>query len=224
MDEVQALGRELTLRLSWVQPGVLTMNGSVPRLADKKRALGRVMALPGLTSIIDDVTVIPERILDDGTIREDLRDALLEDELFHHCTLSELQPDGSVLQLGAPAHGLGELLYGVHEGIVSVSGSVTHILLKRLIHVVVWWVPGVRSVVDSVEAPDDDGEGLVVAVRLAHLRDPFLANDKIHVTADGGVVILTGQAATAEESLLAEDDAWAVWDTADVVNRLEVAR
>lgn len=223
MDDLELLCAEIPLQLSWSRPGVLAMTGEVPRLADKKRALGRAAALPGIKAIVDGVTVRPDRPLDDHTIREDLRDALLEDDLFRRCVLFEAQPDGSALLLLAPDEALGEVCYAVQDGIVTWSGAVADMVLKRLVHVMAWWVPGVRDVVDSLEVPDDGGEGLAAAVRLVHHRDPFLSADHLDVTVEEGVVVLSGQVATPEERRLAEDDAWAVWDVVEVVNRLDVA-
>lgn len=224
MDELDWLRLELSLQLSWSRPGVLAMSGVVPRLADKKRALGRAAALAGLAAIADGITVRPDRALDDGNIREDLRDALLEDELFRHCTLAEQQPDRTPLLLLAPVESWGEVTYAVDDGVVTWTGAVADVLLRRLAHVMAWWVPGVRDVVDHLEAPDDGGDGLAGAVTLVHRRDPFLANDRIVVSVTEGVVVLTGQVGTPEERTMAEDDAWAVWDVAEVVNLLEVAR
>lgn len=224
MDDLETLRRELGVDLSWEHPGLLAVAGALPRLADKKRALGRIVALPGLTGVIDGLTVTPERSLDDDAIRDDLRDALLENELFRRCVLFEIMADGQALPLLAPAEPLGELAYEVQDGVVIWRGVVADLLLRRLAHVMAWWVPGVRDVADRLEAPDDYGDGLAEAVRLAHGRDPFLAGCRIGVTARDGEVVLSGQVTSPEQRIMAEDDAWAVWDVAEVVNRLSVAR
>lgn len=210
--------------LSWQRPGALEVSGTLPSLAAKKLALGKAAALPGVGAIVDGLSIRPERVLDDATIREDLRDALLEDDLFRRCILGEVQADGMLLPLLAPEPALGEVTYAVEDGIVTWNGCVADIALKRLASVMAWWVPGVRDVVNVLEAEDDGGDGLAAAVQLVHERDPFLANGRIDVTAEDGVVLLSGQVGTPEERAMAEDDAWAVWDVAEVVNHLVVAR
>lgn len=210
--------------VAWERPGVLAIGGALPSLAAKKRAIGRAAAIAGAVTLLDGLTVQPERALDDGAIREDLRDALLEDELFRRCALREIGADGRPLPLLEPPEAPGDVTYAVVDGIVTLSGTAADITIKRLASAMVWWVPGVRDVVNAIEAPDDGGEGVAEAVRLVLGRDPFLAGDRIAVAVVEGSVTLSGTVATPEERTLAEDDAWSVWDVAEVVNRITVAR
>lgn len=208
------------LALSWRESGVLEMSGTLPSLAAKKLALGIAVAAPGVLQVMDGLSVLAEFPRADAALREDLRDALLDDPLFRQCVLREMQPDRTVAMLHDPDSPVGDLCYGAADGWIHWQGATSDITVKRLASVMAWWVPGVCDVTNQIDAPDDNGDGLAAAVRLAHQRDPFLAAGNISVSARDGIVTLSGHVANPQQRALAEDDAWAVWDTVAVRNRL----
>src|SRR5512139_2469330 len=164
-------------RIEMEGDGVLLLEGNVPRLAQKKLALLRAGAVPGVTELIDRVHVAAAAPI--RHIRSQLAGMLAEDENLSDCESREVA-DGVVPTdfrpvtriVGRPA---GRIDIEEEDGVVTLDGTVPTLVRKRLAGVMAWWVPGVRDVINgiAVEPPEEDGpDQIEEAVRVVLDRDP----------------------------------------------------
>lgn len=205
----------------------LTLEGEVPSLAAKKRALHRVAVLEGISGIVDRLRVQPSTRMGDGEIGDHVARAFLDESAFRVLEIVRIEP-GRRLVLQEPAESAkGTLGFEVADGVVVLNGSVPGLDYKRLAGLLAWWVPGVRDVVNglAVEPPEEDGPELIEdAVRLAFEKDRLVNESQIRVGVRDRTVRLTGVVATDAEREMAEADAWAIFGVDDVINNLEVRR
>ena len=106
-----------------------------------------------------------------------------------------------------------------------LNGRTPGLVSKRLAGVMAWWTPGVRDVVNGLEAdpPEEDAPiHLEEAVRIALERDPVVNASQIKVGVRKSVVRLTGSVASDSLRKMAERDAWCVFGVDDVINNIEV--
>jgi osmotically-inducible protein OsmY len=213
------------LELSFLD-GALTMEGEVASLAAKKLALERAAAVAGVDTIVDRLRVTPAKHMEDGEIRDSLRDALLEEGALGDCALRAIVDKQTVrLRDVAGARG-GAIELEVHDGVVILNGEVRSLEHKRLAGVLAWWVPGSRDVVNgiAVEPPEEDSDAQVTdAVRMVLEKDPFVDAGQIRVFTRDATVTLEGLVRTAAEKRMAEADAWYVFGVGGVVNLVEVS-
>lgn len=204
--------------------GVLVVDGEVPSIAVKRRALQRVAMTPGLAWIADRLRVQPAERMGDGAVADHVCRALLEEPALSECAVRrEVRGDTAILR--EPAGRRGDVTVAVEEGIVILDGEAPSLSHKRLAGALAWWVPGTRDVVDAlaVSPPETDSDDEVTdAVRLVLEKDPFIEASQIHVTSRGRVVVLEGLVQTDAEREMAEGDAWYVFGVVDVVNRVHV--
>jgi osmotically-inducible protein OsmY len=123
-----------------------------------------------------------------------------------------------------PAGSRGEIRYLVEDGIVTLSGEVSGLRLKRLAGVLAWWVPGSRDVVNGIAVvpPEEDTDDeMTDAVRIALEKDPFVEAAQVRVGTRDGVVTLTGLVRSENERHMAEFDAWCVFGVDRVENEIE---
>jgi len=71
------------------------------------------------------------------------------------------------------------------------------------------------------DQPDSDEE-MAKAVRAVLKKDPFVNEERIHVSARQSVVVLEGDAPSVPQKEMAEFDAWYVFGIDKVVNHVEV--
>lgn len=212
--------------LSLDADGVMIVEGEVENVATKKLALERIAAVPGVAGIIDRLRVRPAQPMDDGQIRDLVRDALLQEPALADMTLRERVKGKrrTVRELPEGAHGAIEL--SVVDGVVTLDGDVPGYAHKSLAGVLAWWVPGTRDVVNGlgVSPPEepDDGE-ITEAVRVALEKDPFVDAAQVRVSTKDREVVLMGMVTTEAERKMAEFDAWYVFGVDRVVNRIAVA-
>jgi osmotically-inducible protein OsmY len=205
--------------------GTLTLEGDVVSVAAKKLALEHAAAVAEVDGIIDRLRVVPASPMGDGEIRDLVRDALVQEPALRDCALY-LGTGDTRETLRVPAKGAhGEIALTVDAGVVTLTGEVPGLALKRLVGVLAWWVPGSRDVINgiAVEPPEADSEaGLTDAVRMALEKDPFVDAAQVRVRSQGAVVLLQGLVPTPSEREMAEFDAWYVFGVDKVVNRIEV--
>jgi hypothetical protein len=212
-------------RLEVDAKGVLTVEADVASVAQKRLALERLAATPGVIGIVDRMHVAPATPMRDGGIADDLRRRLGEEPTFENLAILERRGDGLEL-VRAPANGqAGRIEFQVENGVVTLDGAAPSLAAKRLAGVMAWWGPGVRDVINGigVEPPEEDGPILVEeAVRLALETDPFVDAGQIRVGVRGAVVRLTGLVRSPGMREMAENDAWYVFGVDDVINEIEV--
>jgi len=202
----------------YMDRGVVTVAGEVPRIAEKKRALSDARALCG--RIIDRVRVTPRQPMTDREISELLSDALAGEPVFRetHVHFQRVPQD-------AICDGRSTIAYSVQEGVVLLKGQVPGLDCKRLAGVLAWWIPGSCDVVNELSvAPADPFDSVAEAVRLVLEKDPCVEAAPLRVGADGSAVTLAGSVPSTEQRQLAELDAWYVFGVDKVSNRMTVHR
>lgn len=207
--------------------GVLTMEGELGDVAEKKVALELAAATSGVDGIVDRLHVTPASPMGDGEIRARLCAMLLEECALENCAIRYVER-GQVhdLRKGSPELS-GWIEVRVEQGVVTLDGDVPSLAQKRLAGAFAWWIPGTRDVVNGlgVVPPEQDSDDEIVdATRLVLERDPFLDATRIHVTSEGAVVTLSGTVSSPAQAQMAERDAWCIFGVDRVVPRLVVVR
>lgn len=112
------------------------------------------------------------------------------------------------------------------DGIVELSGTVSHLLAKDRALRLAQTIKGVRAVVDRISVDPDvtyTDEKLGRHVKLALARDPAADSYQVEVTVRDGVVTLTGQVDSWAERNLAEEVVKRVRGVREVESRVTVA-
>jgi osmotically-inducible protein OsmY len=202
----------------------LVISGEVLDIRAKRRALGRAAALVEDRGIVDRLHVRPAVAMEDGMIRDLVRDALLDEPALSQCRLREWVK-GELRPVRDPPGARETIDVHVEDGVVTLDGEVTGLAEKRLAGALSWWVPGSRDVINGlgVAPPEVDSDFEIVdAVRLVLERDPFIDADQLRVGAKHAVVALDGLVPTQSERQMAEHDAWYVFGVEDVLNQIVV--
>ena len=206
--------------------GVLTAEGELPDVAAKKLALEALAAVPGVRGIIDRLHVTPAERMEDGEIRDLVRNALLQDPALANIALYEMVKGERLVVRDTAYAGLNSITIAVEHGIVTLDGDVPGLAQKRLAGVLAWWVPGSRDVINgiAVTPPEEDSdEEITEAVRVAMEKDPFVNAGQVRVHTRNSEVVLDGFVPSEPEKDMAEFDAWYVFGVDRVDNRIEVA-
>jgi osmotically-inducible protein OsmY len=201
--------------------GTLVLEGETDSIAAKKIALEIAASAPGSTGIVDRLRVKPALPMGDGEIRDRVRDALIEEPAFaRHAIYVAHNTSAPPLHPVAPCD---YIEAEVNDGVVTLNGQVESLSHKRLAGVLVWWVPGIRDVVNGLDvqpSEEDTDDEISDAVRTALEKDRLIRSDSIRVTTRNAVVTLAGVAANDEQAAMAEADAWYVFGVNGVVNHL----
>lgn len=198
-------------RINWADADIrvllrgrtVVLSGKVGRLADKRRAGDDVLKVKGIDSVENNLLVETAPARTDKDIHRHVVDALEQDPWIDHTRIR----------------------VSIDKGIVTLEGEAESLLRKRLIGATIWWVPGVREVVDNliVAHPEPDGdEQLVDACATVLEKDPFVDASEVLVRVRNGVVTLLGSVCNEGEKEMAENDCWYVSGVKEVVNRLTV--
>jgi osmotically-inducible protein OsmY len=200
----------------------VVLEAEVASVAEKRIALERAAAVPGVLGIVDRIRVRAAVPMPDEEVLRLVLDALVGEPAFQG-----IRVRGGVDWQPAPpdvADVRGEIDVGVADGVVTLNGSVPGLDDKRLAGVLAWWVPGSRDVVNgiAVEPPEEDGDQAIAdAVRLALEKDHLLDAAQVRVDVRDAVVTLHGLLRDEHERHMAESDAWFVFAVDDVVNEIE---
>jgi osmotically-inducible protein OsmY len=224
------LGALRLKRIAVEADGALTLEGEVAALAQKKLALRRAAALPGVAHIVDRLLVAPGATMSDGEIRARLRETFSQDPDFNDLDLREDTAPGVMATRYEPVAGAGDEARGridieVEQGVVTLNGDVPTLVRKRLAGAVAWRIAGVRDVINGlVVRPDeeDNPDQIEEAVRVVLDHNRSIDAAQIKVGVRGAVVRLTGLLHTRDERKTAERDAWAVFGVDDVINEIVV--
>lgn len=204
--------------------GDLTMEGEVPTIAVKKLALEHAAAVSAVTHIVDRLRVAPAERMEDGQIRDLMRDALLQEPALEECTVREWVK-GDLRIARTPASSRGTIDIRVEDGVVTLDGEAPGLAHKRIAGVLAWWVPGSRDVVNGlgIIPPEEDNDmELADGVRTALEKDRFVNAGQIRVAVQNSTVTLAGIVPTESQREMAEFDAWYVFGVDKVVNRIDV--
>jgi osmotically-inducible protein OsmY len=162
--------------------------------------------------------------MQDGEIRDHVRDALVQETELEECKLAVLE-DGGEVCVRDPVVARGDVHLRVADGVVTFDGEVPSLSHRRLAGVLAWWVPGTRDVENrlGIVPPEVDNDDEVSdAVQLALEKEPFVDADQIGVSTRAGSVHLRGMVGSEEQRQIAGRDAWYVMGVDDVVNEIVV--
>lgn len=183
----------------------VVIEGTVERVAQKKRTLFIAMGLDGVSGVIDRLRVRPAKRMTDDEIRDHLERAFSEEPTL----------DPSVINAE------------VTGGIVDLEGQVGSLSHKRFCGVLAWWVPGAIEVINSLEVvpPEEDSpEEVKDALGIVLDKDRLVDASSITASVKDWVVTLEGTVRGEAEKLAAEDDAWYIWGVNDVANNIKVIK
>ncbi|HTW54605.1 MAG TPA: BON domain-containing protein [Stellaceae bacterium] len=214
---------EASISLS-VDGDQIIIDGEVADIAAKRWALHRAAELVQNRGIVDRLHVRPAVAMEDGMIRDLVRNALIDEAALSRCRLRE-RVKGKFLLVRDPPGARETIDIRVEDGVVILEGEVAGLAEKRLAGALAWWVAGSRDVINRlrvVPAEADNDFEIVDAVRLVLEKDPFVNADQLRVRVKQAVVNLDGLVPTESERDMAEHDAWYVFGVEDVVNRIEV--
>jgi osmotically-inducible protein OsmY len=209
--------------------GVLSLEGEVASLAQKKLALLKAAAVPGSMGIADNLRVAAPA-MNDREVRARLREMFATDADFRDVDVREDVEPGVLGTDYRPVSGAGEAARGridieVDDGVVTLNGFVPTLVRKRVAGAMAWRVAGVRDVINglAVDPNEEDGpDEIEEAVRIVLERDRSLDATQIKVGVRGRTVRLTGLVHARAVRQAAEDDAWAVFGVNDVINEIAV--
>lgn len=210
-------------RLALDRDGVLTFEGVVDTVAQKKVALEIAAALPEVSGIIDRLHLRPAEKMEDAEIRAHLRRLFTADPSLSGLTIQERRSE--MLQaLTDPTEPFGTLEYEARDGVVTLNGTLQDLATKRYVGVLAWWVPGVRDVINGIAVLDEaDGPDRIAdAVRVVLEKNPYFDAAQIKVGVRDRVVRLTGLLPAEAQREMAENDAWCVFGVDRVINEIVV--
>jgi len=181
--------------------GVVTLTGTVPNLLAEREVLRIARSTRGVRSVIDELSVVPEE-RSDAAIAADVRKALSSDVATSTYDLDEQ----------------------VHQGVVRLTGTVNSWAERWLASDVVRGVRGVVGIEDYTDvtgkARTDEQirEDLESRLRNDAWVDDILIDVEVH----DGSVTLSGAVGSAEEKMLAANDALLVGAKDVDVDQLDV--
>lgn len=204
--------------------GLLTLNGEVEDIAVKRQVRRIAVELFGADHVRERLRVRPTEVLGDGAICDALRKRLMQERALRDVVM-RVEVDGKQPTADAP-HGepTETVAIGVHRGSVALHGSVSSLMMKRLLEVLAWWTTGVSSVENHLHVvpnETDNDDEIKDAVRMVLEKDPSLDTGQISVHVTNGVVILEGLVPGREHERMASEDAWYIPGVHGVVNHLK---
>jgi osmotically-inducible protein OsmY len=206
--------------------GDLVIEGEVADVSVKRRVLRKAAEAIAGRFIVDRLHVRPATPMEDGAIRDLVRDAVLDEPALLPCRVREFVK-GDLEPVRDHRDATGTIDIRVEDGVVTLDGDVTGLAQKRLAGALAWWVPGSRDVINGlgVTPPEKDSDFEIAdAVRLVLEKDPFVNADQLRISVANAIVTLAGLVPTEDERDIAEHDAWYVFGVEDVINRVAVRR
>lgn len=167
------------------EDGVVTLGGNVPNLLAEQKVLRIARSTRGVRSVIDELTVVPER-RSDAAIKEDVRRALNGD-------------------VATEAYGLD---VDVNDGIVRLTGTVKSWAERWLASDIVRSTKGVVGIEDYITVTNEPrSDQQIKADVVGRLRGDAWIDDKmVDVEVHDGSATLSGAVGSAEEKMRAGDD------------------
>ena len=168
--------------------GIVTLQGEVPNLLAKERAVAVVETIRGVRSIVNDLTVKPIARSDEQ-IRADVKASLLAD----------------------PATDSYEIATQVKHGVVTLSGTVNSWQEKQLSGAVAMGVKGVKEINNTLTvdyAKDRPDSEIEADVQAALQRDPWIDDLLLTATVQDGTVTIDGIVGSLAEKRRVRGSAW----------------
>jgi osmotically-inducible protein OsmY len=188
------LSEETGLRYDDIQvacvDGIVTLEGPVDSLADKRQAVALATTIRGVRAVVDRLSLRPAD-LDVGQIAGQITDALRDN----------------------PVTDTWQIVVGVDEGAVTLRGHVDSYIAKMLGEQIVADIRGVREIVNdlaivraAVRSSDEIQQEIEKRIR----GDIWLIDPEIQVTVDDGRATLAGTVETEAAKQRLHDLAWVV--------------
>lgn len=148
--------------------GALLIEGEVDTVAQKRLALERLAAIPGINGIVDRLHLRPSVPMSNDGILDHLRKVFLQEPALAGARVVERENKQIRLLRDSPGDDVGAIEFEVDNGVVTLNGSLPSLASKRLAGVLAWWVPGSRDVINgiAVEPPEEDAS-ILIADRFA---------------------------------------------------------
>lgn len=183
-------------------------------------------ARPDVCSILDRLCQRPAEQIDDAKIRACLRRSFGQDLILAGLAIDEVGR-GERRAIAHPGIARGALYYDVADGLVTLTGAVPDFVTRAWAELLVWWVPGVRNVINKIalqHAEQEKGspDKIAETIDLAIANDPDIDEAQIRVRTSRGTLVLTGRLPCVEQRRKAEAYAWCIPGIDDVVNEIEV--
>lgn len=216
--------RHYRLTGTW-QEGALRLEGELPDIAAKRRALYHARRVPGVPGVVDELRVPPVAGREDGALRDDVYQWLASENAFMLCDITVFSKGqwGARRSVGAAREGL--IRIAVTDRVVRLAGWVVSLSHRRVAEVLCWWTGGCAGVsVTGLEVrPEqrDSDDEMTDALRVVYDKDPMVHSSQIGIRTTAGVVMLGGLVSGREERRRAEFDAWCL-GAQQVKNDLEV--
>jgi len=185
--------------------GIVTLSGTVDNLLAKERAGRIAKTVRGVRAVVNNLEVAPTVRRSDQQIRNDVREAILQD----------------------PATESYEVGVTVVDGEVRLSGAVDSYQEKKLVEKVAIGVRGVTAVKNDIEViyqADRPDPEIRTEIQQRLKWDTLVDHVLIDVEVVDGVVSLSGTVGSAAEKRRARFDAWVAGVTSVNISGLEVKR
>lgn len=201
----------------------VVMEGVVEHVAARRRAQALAeKIIDGRWSIDNQIRRETRERHGDRQLRDEVMKKLLDEPLLLNFTLCAKTADKveTIRDTGPDNH---KIMVQVDSGAVSLTGTVSSLIHRRLIEVVTWWVyscEAVNNYLQVIPAEEDTDDEITDAVRMALEKDPMLDSLQFHVDTSHHVVTLEGLANNEQQKKYAALDVWSVpgvWDLQDRV-------
>jgi osmotically-inducible protein OsmY len=196
----------------------LRLEGEVPNIIAKRRALRIAMSAARTTEIDDRLHIRPGEQRVDEALRETALELLREEPAFRDIHIAAADQ-------AAPDSGGGRIQVDAKGCVVILKGKVGSLSHRRLAEVIAWWAPGSCDVDNRLQvepAEQETDAELSDAIRLVLDKDPSLRAGDINIQTRNREVTLYGAVHTREQKRMASYDCWYVPGVHGVHNKLEV--
>lgn len=209
-----------------IEEGQVCLDGEVSHISTKKQALRAVAGLAEVKKVVDRLRVSTCHNPGDGATRDAVCRWLMRDIDFQNCVIRMCAKGREEsIRDGMREDASGNILVGVEDGVVRLSGHVISLSHKRLAGALSWWAHGVRDVENDLQVtpPEEDNDDEIVdGLRLVLECDPYVHSEQISIESHDGTVVLGGEVSSEDERRRAETDAWCLYAVDRVTNRIQV--
>lgn len=182
---------------------IVTLSGTVPSVAAKRRAASLAARVTGIRGVEDHMMVVSPMPMGDLEILEHIRRSFIQER---NIEMEHIE------------------IYVDPLGRVALEGHVHSLAQKRMCEVLCWWVPGVTAVDNLIEVRpveyDSDEElkdNLITIMEKDVLVDP----KKFRIDVRQAHITLSGSVGSETERDAAERDCWYTPGVLDVTNDLQ---